>query len=288
VTPLAEALHGRVAAHFEQAPELCGLVLLRVAVARMNAFDFEGARGPAAERALHPFATQIRGRLSSTEGQVWAFLGEFAAAESAFHRAHDAFATLSDPVLRDRELEQTGIYRAIAAMDHPARGDRDVRALVEPLVAPAGARLGTDANPCWKYLHHVYLRWLAHRPADTVAERRAYLALQGSWAQGEDHPWPLIGGYRSILLQLEGTTELGYLTSGSAAAAAGGPTLQVIGLALEAVVASISRSPRVVKVHDVVRDLPLAAPLARELAADCAAPAGDPMVPLRRLPFNYR
>ena len=67
------------------------------------------------------------GQVQSSLGQHHAFTGDNAAAVACFDRALAAFAKLSDPDIRAKECEQTGVYRAIAVMDDTGSSDDDVR-----------------------------------------------------------------------------------------------------------------------------------------------------------------
>ncbi len=190
---------------FDEVPTLVCQAELSLAVRATNRFDFDGASRWLTRWIDQPVAVpglRHAGRVLSSLGQHRAFRGEHAEADVLFAEALRLFARLSDPHVAYLEAQQTSCYRAIAAMDDPARPDDEVRALVAAVARldPVSiAELSADTTAKRQYAHHVLVRYLVARGTD--AERAAYLGARRRWDAGFEHPWPLILGYRALLVR---------------------------------------------------------------------------------------
>ena len=196
IRSLAQALYQ------EDAPLVCQADL-HLAVACTNRFDFS--------RSLHflkrweeiePAIPGLRlwGQAQSSLGQMAAFRNQPKLAVEYFDKALEAFARLSDGGRGDQL--QTGTYRVIAMMDDPDCCDAKVQEALMDLIGPleeAISRLAVSESPAEKYLHHLLLRWLVHRPQSQW--QNLYLKNKGQWRSNDGHPWPLIHLYRGILLR---------------------------------------------------------------------------------------
>jgi hypothetical protein len=279
----------------EAAPLVCDADLHR-AVACTNRFDFQGARStlkrwqevPANVPGLCRWA-----QVQSSLGQHAAFLGQFEQASVAFERALRAFRRLSDPQLAARECERTAIYAAIAHMDWSQINDeqvhRDIHAIVGDLT-DAATRLAQSVHPHDRYLHHVLIRCLVHRPHQQAND--AYLACQQNWAHGADYPWPVIEIYRSLLTYArEPQAALDRLQDvRTSLANADGPVLRMIGACAGTIEELWGGTWPEGKM--TLRTLEKALPLASQsIAALQRAQPGctDPGTLLQQvLPFNFR
>ena len=220
----------------EAAPSVCHADL-HLAVARTNRFDFANAGKSLAKWDSQPMAVpglKYWGQVQSSLGQHHAFTGNNAAAVACFDRALAAFAKLSDPDIRAKECEQTGVYRAIAVMDDTGSSDEDVRnamiAVFGKLDVSTVEKLATSNDPRSRYMHHLLLRWLVNR-GDKDLEN-TYLSLRDKWQLGEGHPWPLIELYRAIILHpLDPKEAMSHALSATdlAFSANQGPVVRMIG-----------------------------------------------------------
>jgi hypothetical protein len=219
----------------ENAPLVCHADL-HLAVARTNRYDFEGASVSLEKWRGMPIAVpglQYWGQVKSSLGQHAAFQGRNEEAFAYFVEAISAFQRLSDPLTREKEVQQTCCYQAIAMMDNPSLSDELVRSTVEKVTGDlsASARvLATDLSPSSRYAHHLLVRWLVHRGDDSA--KSAYLSAEPDWFVGEGHPWPLIQMYRAILIHDEKpdvALQLALDGSARAFAANQGPVVRLIG-----------------------------------------------------------
>ncbi len=216
---------------------------LHLAVSATNKFDFEGA-GAALRRwegvaAVVP-GLRYWGQLRSSLGQHAAFVGDVGQAVRFFDEAVEAFGRLSFAKERERQIAQTGCYRAIALMDDPEVDGQSVGAALREVLGELDKetveretveRLATGGKEKDKYLHHLLLRWLVNRGDTTVA--RFYLDCDNRWAEGEGHPWPLIALYRGMLIfprDAEAGKNLALDGAELALSGEQGPTVRVIGL----------------------------------------------------------
>ncbi|MEB3223237.1 MAG: hypothetical protein VKS61_14270, partial [Candidatus Sericytochromatia bacterium] len=224
---------------FEEVPTLvCQADLVR-AVTHTNLFDFDGAAAAIArwqDQRPEVAGLQHHGRLLSTLGQHAAFRGDADGARALFEQALACFARISEPDLVVKDKEQTGTYRAIAAIDSLTLTRDAVQAALADVAGPLtpealAAWPGDDARP---YLHHTVVRWLvAH---GTPEERAAYRQAGGTWVTEAFHPWELTEAYRGLLCWDAGDLEMAtaFVDSGIMLALdpGQGPTVQFIGLCL--------------------------------------------------------
>jgi hypothetical protein len=295
--PWLEELRNLCDRLFPEDPTLVCQAELDLAVLATNRFDFAGASAALARfRDLPPEVPGLRhwGRVQSSFGQHAAFQGQHGEADGYFARALDAFQRLSDPEVAAGEIAQTGVYRALAALDDPHADPATVRQRVAERVSlsPADiARLAASANSREKYLHHLLVRYLAER--GSAEEREAYLGARSAWAADEGHPWPLIEAYRGLLLaEIDRPAALEQLEEARSLAfsAEQGPTVLLIGATI-AVAAQGLGAPATVtdeELVDLAVLLPEAAPRIERLRVALRRPR-DPLALLREvLPFNFR
>ena len=192
---------------------LAVLAELSRAVNRADRFDFDGATDVVMALARQPWFEhmnpQLQGRVKSAPGQYLSMTGERALAEDAFAEALGAFESLPPGTAeRGADLARTSTYRVINAMDSVAlRGSvpDQMRALFDQRDLKAVARsLASDGPGVGAWRHHAFLRWLWAAQADTEELCGAYLRQRRQWRGADDHPWPLIGLYRGLLLSLDG------------------------------------------------------------------------------------
>jgi hypothetical protein len=71
-------------------------------------------------------------------------------------------------------------------------------------LAEAVPQLAASASRADQYVHHLLLRWMvtmqARFPQTPLPEVAHYLAGEARWEIEQGHPWPLICGYRALLL----------------------------------------------------------------------------------------
>jgi hypothetical protein len=195
----------------ENAPTCCD-VALRMAVSATNDFDYERAENILESWRRVPVETiglTMWGRLQSQYGQIAAFRRDFDKADKYFATALSAFEKLSWSDAAVGDIEQTSVYRAIAAMDNPACSAEKARKLVEKVVGnleKVVSEIAVSQKNEKRYVHHMLIRYLVFRAHDHGVEnlRNLYVgALSESeyYITEESHPWPLIMLYRAFLIR---------------------------------------------------------------------------------------
>jgi hypothetical protein len=244
---------------------------LHLAVHECDRFEFarafETLDAWTARRGLEGLPLTLRGRLLSALGQTLSLLGQHADAESHYAMALDHFAEAeADEESRRFDLEQTGTYRAINALD---AGQDDARAVVEQVLGPLGdavrALAGDDA-PANRYRHALLVRTLWMTGAPEAAD---YLARCTAWAVGPQHPWPLVEMYRALMLHAAGApaSELAPRIGAAAAYVSGpGATSRLLGSMVETVGACLGVAIDAAAVRQRLRDIAAALPAMRGAA----------------------
>jgi hypothetical protein len=193
----------------EMAPEACELVL-RIAVSASNAFDFRCCEPVIDEWLALPVATVgllNQAKLHSTKGQLLAFQGRNVEADACFMQARLSFDRLADQSSVRKDTQQSRTYQLFARLCNPAVGEADLRSGLENYLMtvpgkhdrPLFERLARSGQ-VERFAHQLALRALCEKPHLFEQERQQYLAREGEWQTGEDHPWPLILAYRGWLL----------------------------------------------------------------------------------------
>lgn len=206
--PLRREFDGLCARLYDEAAPLVCDAVLNLAVAYTNAFEFEMALGTIQGLLGKDMALVGRsayGKLLSTEGQHFAFLGMGDDAVDRFRKAIDCFNGLSDERERTVNVGITSAYLATTVMDH--RPDEALRIMAFYLLgdenaaeADLAARTQVLATTrAEKFAHHVLLRYAANAERDDVI-RKTYRSLRGKWSEpAAGHPWELIEFYRAML-----------------------------------------------------------------------------------------
>jgi predicted ATPase len=191
-------------------PELCAYADLNLAVHYADSFEFAHAEVTVGKWVYDPL---FRGLPRHHQGRIWSALGQYKAmqhdpfaADFFFSKALKLFdkANLSEAET-DAEKDQTGIYQAISALDGNMQKARQlVEATVGPLNDVTVRKYALDSSTAGQYRHHLLLRALIMFGAETKKERAVYHLHQREWQEGQlQHPWPLIHGYRAMLLCAE-------------------------------------------------------------------------------------
>lgn len=184
---------------------------------------------------------RILGIVRSNRGQVFSMSGDFDLAEICFEEALALFRTADIPEPeRQREISQTGVYRAINAVD---AGFREAWTRVEEMTGSvlfAAERYARDGDGAGIWKHHLLLRSaLLIEDGSALKVRDRYYQLRSEWLLGDHHPWELIEFYRALLLFEAGEHEnaaacfrsaIGIATEGHH-----GGTLALIGATIAAV-----------------------------------------------------
>jgi hypothetical protein len=240
------------------------------------------------------------GKLLSTAGQHFAFLGMPDESIAKFNEALDCFARLSDETERSVNQSITRAYLATVTMDERPSDARRALALYllrdadapdDALVREAG-RLATERVA--KFQHHVLLRYIVPLPeADPL--RAAYCGQMGNWCTPSlGHPWELIEFYRALLLPAGAERERRLETAYRLAVVEGGETLMVIA----AVIAGAALADglagewpqRLARMLEGVKDIPGLKENGRYQALLDQPTAKLPPLELaaKVLPFNFR
>jgi hypothetical protein len=273
--------------------------MLRVAVSDANAFDFKRA-----EDRLAPWNPAAGGTLMGSaiwDGKILSSLGQYAAFQGypkkglpLFDQALGQFKRLKsvDPLEYGRQHSQTATYAAIAAMDAEGISPDDLitrmeQALGMPLLK-AVERLGGDASPGNRYLHHLLVRYLAMHGSEKL--HNEYLRTSSTWlipeiGAGAGHPWPLIQYYR---WELTKHPELIDSIFDFCLGREQGATVKLIGIAIG--IASRMLSPTNGTIRGILHDLQVEMPMAEDRIAILLQPNSLSGIELlkRVLPFNYR
>ena len=229
----------------EMAPEACEMIL-RIAVAATNAFDFRCCEPVIAEWLELPVATVgllNHAKLLSTRGQLLAFQGRYLEADASFMSARVYFDRLADRAMARKDQQQSRTYALFARLRNDRIADdslkSDLQALLTDVVPgnsskPVFERLARSGQ-AERFVHQLALRALLERPLVLETERQQYLQWEDSWQSGDDHPWPLIMAYRAWLLADAGRADEARSLFEDAVAAcqdAGGITLRWMGTVL--------------------------------------------------------
>ncbi len=186
--------------------ELCAYADLNLAVHEADRFAFADAEALIEEWVDDPLFNALsvhqQARMYSALGQTRAILGDATGADALFAAALTLFEHAPlDESERARECEQTGIYRALNALDGELGHARQaVEAVLGSLTVATAVRFATDAELENQYRHHLWVRALYQLHALGSA-RDAYLDAASNWCAGfPQHPWPSIHGHRGFLL----------------------------------------------------------------------------------------
>lgn len=220
----------------EDAPLVCDATL-NLAVAYTNCYEFEMALALIQSLLGKDRATvglSGYGKLLSTAGQHFAFLGMPDESIAKFNEALACFARLTDETERRVNLGITRAYLATATMDGRPQDARRALALYllgdgdasEDALAREAARLTRERKE--KFQHHILLRYIVTLSAEDPL-RRAYCEQKGKWCRPSvGHPWELIEFYRAQLLPLGEEWARRLDTAYRLAEVEGGETLMVI------------------------------------------------------------
>jgi len=286
---------------------------LRMTVMSFNAYDFSGALDglavydPEKGGRLPENDVLSAGKILSSLGQAWAFLGDAGKALALFDEANKTFERLTYlPLEKARQQEQTGIYAAIAAMDDPTtlkdEKCKRVEYALDLTILEASRRFscrsGVPINEL-RYRHHLLTRYLVSFGSER--EKNEYLARSSKWlnlGEGLDsgHPWYLIQYYRWLMLSeaKPDDTELRdkILESIFDVCLQGAPglTIELIELALAVATGWWDKDTADDDIQDSLSRFKDAMPLAdRWLKALAEMPANSgPEALAKVLPFNYR
>ena len=289
--------------------ELCAEADLNLAVHYADRFAFGHAEVTVGEWIYDPLFPALsprqQGRFYSALGQYRAMQGDAQGADGFFIKALDLFgqAALTETE-RAEESEQTGIYRAINALDGSLRvAPQALEAVFGNITPSLAEQFAADGLLDNQYRHHLLLRALTLRPEFDDA-RLAYLAARDRWQEGcAQHPWPSIHGYRGFLLWNQPDLDEKLIDEAACTAFdraielatldRHGPTVKLIG-ALWATVAACCYADRSYETRahallNLARSLPDAEPAIRTLEEVLAAP-DDTRIgeAFAALPFNYR
>lgn len=192
----------------EDAPLVCNATL-NLAVAYTNCYEFEMALALIQSLLGKDRATvglSGYGKLLSTAGQHFAFLGMVDEAIAKFNEALACFARLTDEKERSINLDITRAYLATATMDGRPQDAHKTLALYflgdaaasPQALAHEAARLVGERKA--KFHHHILLRYIVSLSAEDPL-RKVYCEQKGKWCRPSvGHPWELIEFYRTQLL----------------------------------------------------------------------------------------
>lgn len=184
--------------------EFAAYVDLNVAVSYADSFQFHQAQATV-DAILHDqffgaLTPAMQGRAHSAAGQYYSMLGAYEKAEASFALALEKFevADLKE-AQKKGECQQTGIYRAINAMDASFPTARDLVHRIVALEAKEIGEIAKDVSHDHEYRHHLLLRALYLVP-ELHPLRQYYLKEMDDWESALQHPWELINLYRALLI----------------------------------------------------------------------------------------
>ncbi len=276
---------------------------LNLAVAYTNCYEFEMALALIQSLLGKDRATvglSGYGKLLSTAGQHFAFLGMTDESIAKFNEALACFARLTDERERAINLGITRAYLATATMDGRPQEARRALALYligdgnapEDALAREAARLTGERKG--KFQHHILLRYIVSLSAEDPL-RKAYCEQKGKWCRPSvGHPWELIEFYRAQLLPPGEERARRFDAAYRLAEVEGGETLMVIA----AVVAGAALADglagewpqRLARMLEGMKDIPGIKENGRYQALLDQPTAKLPPLELaaRVLPFNFR
>lgn len=197
------------------------LMDLHLAVQLTHFFAFPHAKNITSEWLKHPTALiglNLRGRVESTIGQQYAFMGKNEKAVEQFSTAIETFGRLSTPSERLGEQGHTRSYKVIAMMDSSSHSHADIETEMLKLVRCSTMTdlckiLSTNKDDNLKYVHHLFLRYIyLHKRTELINQ---YLTSKRQWTTGVYHPWGWINMYRALLLaENEDASAKNFLDSG--------------------------------------------------------------------------
>ena len=204
----------------EDAREACE-VILRAVIQVTNAFQFTDTQSIIEHWLKKPVAAigiSNHGKLYSTLGQLAAFQGNTAQALEQFDLALATFDKLSDPKQRQREQQQTMLYRLVAEMDqvdldvedYLLRFTKHLETVLQKRGINEVARSITASEQKKRFEHYLFLRacWMfPHQMQSAISD---YVKCRHQWQVGEGHPWMLIQAYRGGLTLRQGDTHNTY------------------------------------------------------------------------------
>ena len=275
-------------------------VALRLAVSDANAFDFAGAesrlaRWNPAEGGRLPDTPLWRGKVLSSLGQYRAFQRDLPGGCRYFRQALEQFSLLPEEEAA-RQLPQTGVYLAIAAMDRSDLTDEQIRPLVESAlgrdIPSFAAAMTTEEGLKNRYGHYLLTRYLSRRGSDE--ERAAYLRKQEDWTQpgvgcGQGHPWPLIQYHRWLMTDPDDTGLRERLAKSLCESMGSNmPPFSTVELITWCIVIAMGIwQPAEPAVARRLRQLAAAMPESAGIIGQMLAAGGDERLAQRLLPFNY-
>ncbi|NLN93082.1 MAG: hypothetical protein GX130_07240 [Candidatus Hydrogenedens sp.] len=184
--------------------EFAAYVDLNVAVSYADSFQFHQAQATVDAIIYDQFfgalTPAMQGRAHSAAGQYHSMLGAYNEAEASFAQALEKFevADLKE-AQKKGECQQTGIYRAINAMDASFPTARELVHTIIPLEAKEIGEIAKDVSHDHEYRHHLLLRALYLVP-ELHPLRQYYLKEMDDWESALQHPWELINLYRALLI----------------------------------------------------------------------------------------
>lgn len=178
---------------------------LRVAVTATNRFEFE--HGYAMLQHMDEPVALI-GRLNyakrlSSLGQYYSFVSQYPMAERYFEDALQEFEKLLEPQQRQKNTQQTQIYRLLNLIDGQLLSAEEFKIRLADFFAKDWNKLPNavlvDADK-QRFSQHLLLRAMVAYPQALQEQIQDYLQAKDNWTQGEGHPWHLINFWRGWLL----------------------------------------------------------------------------------------
>ena len=285
--------------------ELSAYADLNLAVHFADQFEFAEAKKTIETLIEDPhfdgLSSLMRGGALSSLGQYFSMQGQFPIAKDYFTQAIELFlsASLSNKE-REREIDQTGVYRAINALDAGFDNGPDLLREIIGALDLSAETMAKSADSNKVYHHHLFLRALYSQSSiDPVAEG-IYLKMEPQWKFGLHHPWPLIGMYRALILwrtskELEELAEKWFVEAIDAATTPPlGATMSLIGAVIAtAAVCHFDAEDFSIKAGQLLEDASLRLPAAAssvEIIRDVLDNPGPDRMEylLSALPFNYK
>ena len=190
----------------EAAHELCEIDL-RIMVSLTNIYEFHKMKDILDFWKKQETATitlESKGKLLSTEGQYYAFIGDPYKAVDSFNKSIEHFNKLSDASISNKNCNWTNSYRITAMMDCGDISSAEIRnelckvAQSDDLVKRS-KKLAKDTGE-ERFVVYLFLRAFVYYPIEFKEEIEAYVSLSKEWYVGNVAPWEVINIYRAWML----------------------------------------------------------------------------------------
>ena len=189
----------------EYAKELCEIDL-RLIISYSNIYEFSKMKDIIDYWQKVDTATitkETKGKLISSEGQYYAFIGNNTEAVRKFDEAISLFKTLSDNKKVEIHAPWTSSYKAVSLLDLKEQKVEQVRSILENSIIGQSLLQSIKSiltTPSRRFEEYLMLRTFVYYPTSFSEEIQEYINKIELWNDGDSHPYQIINFYRAWLL----------------------------------------------------------------------------------------